>query len=295
VDVSTRTQVFGDDQYLFLIEVRNDGTPSNGRALRARDGVSVQVPDFAELYKRKLRTVGRDLLLSESDAQGGLVLRLHDLLTGKDRWRKTFTPKSLLLIADDAHGAGVVEPGNGGKVTVVDLPSGREVLAAKVDPKHLDKVNEARLFSDGRQFYLALNRPADPPPGVNFWMNSALGMRRVPVNGWLYTFDRATGAVRWVVEVPHQQLIVDQLRDMPALVFVTHYNRANPGPRPTQHTGVKAIDKEKSKLVLDKTYQSVNNQNYYFSAVNTNPKAGQVELVSYSMKIIIEPAEGNKP
>jgi hypothetical protein len=42
-------------------------------------------------------------------------------------------------------------------------------------------------------------------------------------------------------------------------------------------------------LVLDKTYQSYNNQNYYFSAINTNPKAGQVELVSYSMKIVIGP------
>src|SRR2546430_9341341 len=50
-DVSSHTEVFGDNQYLFLVETSN-GTANNGsgRALRVHDCTPVKVPDFAALY-----------------------------------------------------------------------------------------------------------------------------------------------------------------------------------------------------------------------------------------------------
>ena len=70
-DLSPQTQIFGDDKHVYLVEVRENGTVGTGRALRAQDGVSVNVPDFAPLYKQRLRTLGRNLLLTETDAAGG--------------------------------------------------------------------------------------------------------------------------------------------------------------------------------------------------------------------------------
>ena len=43
-----------------------------------------QAPDFGGLYQKRIRQVGRNLLLSETDAKGQLVFRLYDVLTGKD-------------------------------------------------------------------------------------------------------------------------------------------------------------------------------------------------------------------
>src|SRR5262249_47209988 len=69
-DVRPNVQVFGDAEYVYLVELGTDGTPSTTRAVRASDGVSVPVPGFAELYdpKKRLRTLGRQLLVFDENA-----------------------------------------------------------------------------------------------------------------------------------------------------------------------------------------------------------------------------------
>src|SRR5207244_2211059 len=75
--VSTRTDLFGDDQYSFLVDVNADGQPSSAaRAIRAADGVAIPLPDFSEPYQRKLRVAGRTILTRDETPQGDLVLRL---------------------------------------------------------------------------------------------------------------------------------------------------------------------------------------------------------------------------
>src|SRR5262249_55237561 len=44
-DIPARTQIFGDDHNVYLIEVRGDGNAGVGRALRGQDGAPVEVPD----------------------------------------------------------------------------------------------------------------------------------------------------------------------------------------------------------------------------------------------------------
>jgi len=49
-----------------------------------------------------------------------------------------------------------VEPGNDGKVTVVDLRTRKEVLVTHIIPKELEKVQDVRLLADAMHFYLSL-------------------------------------------------------------------------------------------------------------------------------------------
>src|SRR5262249_21181808 len=72
-DVTSRSHIFGDDRHLFIVDMNSDGTTGAARALRAYDGVSVQVPDFSALYQRRIRVLGRNLLLTDTDPQGKLT------------------------------------------------------------------------------------------------------------------------------------------------------------------------------------------------------------------------------
>src|SRR5439155_24956629 len=184
-DVSAHTEVFGDNQYLFLVD-KSNGTAitGSGRALRAHDGDPVAVPDFAALFQRRLAIVGRNLLLSEHEPSG-MTLRLYDVLTGKDLWKKTFASNSLALKSEDPDLVGVVEPGNEGKVTVVDLRTYKEVLITHLKPEDIEKVQEIHFLADRDYFYLTIAKQANPQENRlgGFYPGVTNGIRSIPVNG----------------------------------------------------------------------------------------------------------------
>src|SRR5205823_3241945 len=142
---------------------------------------------------------GRRLLLSETGERNEVVLRLYDVLTGKDLWKQSFAPGSTRLRSEDEGLAGVVEPD--GTVRVVNLDTAREVLKSKMDPKHLEKVQSVHLLADPWNIYVACNGPVDPNlmpwGGVQTNLLVGSGLRGLPVNGQVYAFGRATGKLRW--------------------------------------------------------------------------------------------------
>src|SRR5262249_21192556 len=150
-------ELFGDAQHVFYSEIRHDGF-GPGRALRAQDGVSVPLPEFAGLLPKRLRVHDGALLVSDAGADG-LRLRLYDVASGKDLWEGSFPVKSLVLKSEDRDLAGVVAPD--GTLTVVDLAARREMLRSRVDPADLDKVNEGLLLKDAGLCYVILNRPPE--------------------------------------------------------------------------------------------------------------------------------------
>jgi outer membrane protein assembly factor BamB len=290
-DVPVSSQVFGDEDHLYVVEMRPDGTPSGCRALRAADGVAVDVPDFAALYQRRQRLVGRNLLLWETAADGGMVLRLYDVHTGKDLVNRKFSRGAMLMHSQDPALAGVVEPSAGGKVTAVDLTTNQDVLVTRVEPADVDKAQEIHLLQDAQQFYVAVHRPADVqanPWGNSYWANVSNGMRWLMVNGKVYAFERKTGKMRWWAQVPNQMLVLDQFQDMPMLLFTAQYNKGiNPGGvgmrQASQHfAAVKSIDRRTGKLIFDSEYPQPHQQ---FYALQANLQAGTIDLASYNLRI----------
>src|SRR5262245_21544757 len=80
-DIAYRTQVFGDDRFVYLVEWpdANSNRKPTTRAVRAHDGVSTPVTDFGALYQKRLGIVGRCLLLFEDSTAGGKMIRLYDV------------------------------------------------------------------------------------------------------------------------------------------------------------------------------------------------------------------------
>src|SRR5205085_1360672 len=116
-DLSADTQIFGDDENIYLIDVHKDNSITNGRAVRGRDGTTLNVRDFASEYRHRQRLVGGRLFLSEHEPTGGMILRLYDIPGGKDVWKKVVPPSAVVLNVEDAELAGFVEPN--GKLTVI--------------------------------------------------------------------------------------------------------------------------------------------------------------------------------
>src|SRR5207302_222219 len=122
------------------------------------------------------------------------ALRLYDVPTGKDVWKKQCAAGAVVVRCEDPHLGGVLEPD--GSLTVLDLRTARPVLRARLDTKDIDKAQGATLLEDRTQWYLAVNGPRDV--AVNPWggaisnFQPGSGYRCVPVNGKVFAFDRAT-------------------------------------------------------------------------------------------------------
>jgi hypothetical protein len=247
--------------------------------LRAQDGVTVPVPDFGSLYVRRVRTLGRCLLLHEDDPQGGKVLRLYDVQTGADIWRKSFSAGSLVIRSEDTGFTGVLEKDQ--SVTFLDARSGRVLFQSIVQAEHAQKLQSAALVTDRDHFYLALSRA--PENGLSWDSSAGSGMRSLTLNGPLYAFQRASGKLAWVCDfLPHQALLLEQLQDLPLLLFTASYHKmgAN-GNLERQGVRVTGVDKRTGKLLYDKEF----NPGLAFQTLRADPQAGVIELVRNDVKI----------
>jgi outer membrane protein assembly factor BamB len=286
VDLSKDTQVFGDDEYVYLVDVKEDNRVSSPRALRGRDGAVVEVPDFGDAFLRRKAILGGQLLVSDVDPTGGLVLRLYDIPSGTDLWRKNLPPNAVLLRTTEPDLTGFVEPG--GRLTVVDLKAQREVFHANVRPGDLDQVTAGWLLRDKLWYYAILNRPAEQAPGnlQGPWAN-VYSLQTELVNGTVYSFNRSTDKLEWYLPVPHQMILLEQFQELPVVIFTARYNkRVNDVGNLTPATGNLSIDKRTGKRVLNEelisTAQLPQTQ---FHALRIDRQAGTIDLVSTHMTL----------
>lgn len=63
-------ELFGDCGHVFIVDLNESGAVRSLRAFRAGDGAAVPVPDAADSYARKVRVLGRCLLVSDG-VEGG--------------------------------------------------------------------------------------------------------------------------------------------------------------------------------------------------------------------------------
>jgi outer membrane protein assembly factor BamB/tetratricopeptide (TPR) repeat protein len=287
-EVPSGGYLFGDANYVFVVDRGESGAASNVRAVRASDGVTVKVPDFTHLFhpSRRLRTVGRNLLLFDDDPKGGKALRLYDVPTGKDVWRETFAIGSMPVRSHDPSLAGVVEPN--GTVTIVDVNAQKTVLKTRGGalgaeyPVEINGLQDIQLVVDRERYYLILNKP--PDPGVNVmsgFQNN--GIRSTRVQGKVFAFDKATGELEWFLDnLKNDFLVLEQFEDLPILIFATWVNRFAGNGNERQTVKVEGYDKRTAKLITDSKW-SFGPQ--FFFGLTVDPKAGVIELIRHDLKV----------
>ncbi len=229
-----------------------------------------------------------------------MSLRIYDVLQGKDLWKQSFPANSIVLQSEDPRLAGVVEPN--GTVRIIDVQTQKEVLNKPLaTPKHIAGAQSVTLVSDQDAFYLAINGPADPnivqmPVWVaggivrneggaqsNLMANS--GLRSVPVNGMLYSFDRKTGDKNWYNPVRNQYLVVSMFDELPIVILTTRYMRfTGNGPARGQEQVCegRATLKRTGLLCWDDDRVP---WGMYFHALSMDHRTGKVELTGANLKV----------
>ncbi len=298
-DVAPHTELFADDQFVYVVEFNGDGTPSLGRVFRAADGVTFRdAPNFAPQYEKRVHAPGRTLLLSEKNPAGGLTLRLYDIVAGRDVWSQSFAARSLVLQSEDPNLAGVVELD--GTVHVFDLTSRQEILHTEkgfdflnrktgIDPASLANVQQVSLLADSRMIYLACNGPPDPKLAAfgGVWTNlmPGTGLRALPVNGRVYAYDRARGEFKHYVQAANQMLVLERFTELPVLIFTAKYQTMAGGrPAVDQKATVLVADKRNGKTLLGPLEQNFQQ----FHALTVDERARTIEMTATDLRVLIQ-------
>ena len=283
-NMSPRTNMVGDGEFVFLYDVNPDGGVSPVRCYRAADGVEVTVPDSSNSFTniKRAKFFGRKVLAFD-DESGKKSVRLYDLFTGKDLWKRDLGADGWMLRSEDDAYTGYVTAA--GDVVVVSATDGKDVFKAKLDAakmgKHLEKVHEAMLFADGERFFVMLNKPHEGPGRGGYQPAFTQAIRSLRVNGTMYAFERATGKRLWYTDeqLEDQNIALEQFADLPVVFAANMYQKfAANGNFEGQFMKFVALDKATGKLKFAK--QGVNQGQYY--SVLTDPKAGTVEILNYS-------------
>lgn len=294
-NVSAHVQLMGDDNYVFVFESNADGGVTSARAVRASDGVEVQIQDSAQVFSnlKKSKTAGRRVLVLDEKSEKKSI-RLYDILTGKDDWKKEIEGSAFLLRCEDPNLTGYVS--DKGDVAIFGVKDGKEIFSGKLDAKkmagQLDKVEACVLLADRDRFFVVLNRQIDPNARNNNMLAVTPGMRTLHVNGTIYCFDRQTKKRLWYSDeqFEHQQIVLDQFQDLPIVLGAHYYNRINNGVFEGNHFKVVAIDKATGRTLFRKEVTP----NGPFHALSADPKTGTIELIRSDLRIKFSP-EDNKP
>jgi hypothetical protein len=289
-DVNSRAHVFGDEHNIYVVGMGENNKPTGSRVFRAYDGVSVKVPEFSNVYENRLRVMGRHILSTSVDAKNVLTMRVYDVLEGKDVWKKEFPQGSIVMESEDPRLAGVVEPA--GIVRVLDVQTQKEVLTAQlVDPKHISSPRSVHLLADPDSLFVAVNGQLDNNKiNQDFYpsLQPGLGLRSIPVNGYLYAFDRKDGSLKWYNLVEHEHLVLSQFEDLPVLFFTSRYAKwvGNlPFRNVVNVTTARAMAKHTGKLCYLPDPDLPYGMNFH--DVKMDHRSGKVEVTGYQVKVTI--------
>ncbi|MHB1424066.1 MAG: outer membrane protein assembly factor BamB family protein [Gemmataceae bacterium] len=307
MDIAPRNFLFTDEDYVFIVELDNQNTPISTRILRAADGFSVKAPDFTALFAKRLQILGRYLLLSDSSPTNGVALRLYDMAAGQDVWKQSYPARSIVARGDEASLAGVVEPN--GKVHVIDLRARKEVMTgALFDPaRELENVQGFHLLSDRKYYYFASQMAEKGGTQVASAVFTQMGMRTLPVSGYIHAFERGSGNFAWNSRIPEpQNLLLEQFQDLPLIFLAAKLfegqNQAAMGMPGRMVAGwnhilkVTSIHKNSGKAIFDEKMSATksNNTDTNFFGVRVDPRANTVELLSQHLKITHYPVPDDR-
>ena len=292
-NVSSRVQLMGDENYVFVFESNAEGGVTSARAVRSADGVEIQVQDSSQIFSnlKRSKTAGRRVLVLDEKGDKK-SMRLYDILTGKDDWTKEISGNAIMLRCDDPNLTGYVS--DKGEVAIFSVKDGKEVFSSKLDPKklteHMDKVDSAVLLVDRERFFIVLNRPIENNANFNFNPSVTPGIRTLRINGHMYCFDRATKKRLWYTDeqFENQQIVLDQFQDMPVVLGAHWFNQINNGAFVGNTLRIVALDKRTGLALFRKEVQP----NQPFHALNVDPRNGTVELLRADLKIRFSPDDG---
>jgi outer membrane protein assembly factor BamB len=307
MDVHQGTRIFGDEEYIFLVEAGEGGGLGGGRVLRANDGVMLdKIDDFGPIYQNRVAVHGRRILAA-MPGKNNLTLRLYDIITGKDIWSKAFDAASMVLKTDDPAFTGVID--GKGIVVVLDAVTGKEIatcnaVQGRITAADVKGLHDPLLLADADRFYVALNKADSGKVAAGqLHSNFSNGVRCQMVNGYVTAFHRKDGEKKtagevkafkkgdmvWHSQTPllNQMVIVEQFEQLPVLLFSARsMEQFNGGMGMRWQSSTVSLDRRTGKFIYDSSLETgvVNNNNGIpqFFAFIVDHRAGTINMIGYN-------------
>jgi hypothetical protein len=292
--IPTRTHLYGDARYIVLVETDPLKKPVSTKLLRAVDGIPVEgSPDSGRVLAlaKSYQIIGKNALLVEGTADQPRSVRLYDLATGKDIWKKEYDSKAVPIKTLGQEFCGYIKAN--GDAEILETRTGRVVITLKIDAKNLvadvKPCIAGQLFIDADRFYLILDR--DPGiPSTNGSTRQPVynnTIRTTPVNGPLYAFDKLSGKRLWSYGdglglLENQMLILEQFSELPVIMI------AGPMQNQTRQFTypVVILEKARGRIIFERPIQYNGN---FFHNINVDAKNGTIQLNRFDMQIRISP------
>jgi len=279
-DCARLSDLFGDDELLLVTPPQSNEAAVlsvlDGRVLESRP-----VPPL----KDRLSTVGRRVVTWQTGAEKAR-LALRDPCTGKTLWQREFDSKAQPWLVDGGEAA-VLDPQ--GRLAVVALSSGSDVLRCQVDP--LPALEGIAVLRSSSNYVLVANTAGRS----NSHAEVQLAAGEMPVGGRVYGLDRGTGERLWSIDVADQGLRLDQPADLPVLTFVGS-GQMMTGDDVHGYSRLLCLDRRSGRVLHTK---STSDNVPTFFEIRSDPQKGRVEIHTYLAAITFtfteESANGAKP
>ena len=258
-DVPPGSDLFGDDEYLFVLSPELE----EAMLLRTADGALLGTRKVPRLMDRKrlpngerkrtyahlenycLATLGRQLLLWWPEGNQR-VLTLVDPLDGRDIWPGQMFPANAHTCVLSDRLVGVMQPDDG-RFMLKSLPDGQTLIDVKLEPE--PTLIDITLLADDDQYYLltrgSIGRGISPKH-----IQSLPNCDPKPIiQGRLYAFDKQ-GKLRWPrpAIIESQFLLLNQPARLPLLSFACQTYEQDRDGTSRQIMSLMSIDKRNGRV-----------------------------------------------
>lgn len=260
---------------------------SKAEAYRSSDGKLLKIERLGSILANALQLRGDSALLLEQGPTfqfltSRTTIRLHQPLTGEDRWKAEFPSKSLVSALDDDELL-VVPPD--GKVERVEIASGKRTPLEPINFNTLKgRRTESFAMIDDDHIYFIAN--VQDTTGMHHYGESLPSVR---ANGAIFAWNRSDGKLAWRQDVKNQNLVIDRFHSSPVLLFVSRSWKQK-GNLNYGTLSIQAIHKKSGKVLHNTTTPSMFTG---FHSLEVNYSEPSIELKSYNLRMRLVPT--NEP
>jgi outer membrane protein assembly factor BamB len=262
---------------------------TQAEAYRASDGKALKIDDLGTMLGNAIQMRGDSILLLEAGSSTRFwsltapktVLRLHQPLSGEDRWKVEFPPNALVTQLDENE---LLVVPRDGKAERIDVASGKRTALEPIvaDDMKGRRIESYGLTDDDRIYFVANVMDST---GFHHYGESLPSVR---ANGIIIAWNRSDGKIAWRQEVKNQNLVVDRFRSVPVMLFVTR-SWQQKGNVSFGTLSVQAIHKQTGKILHNSTSPSMYSG---FHSLDVNLSEPSIELKSYNLRMRLVPTNG---
>lgn len=279
--IITSCRHFGDADHV-IVKTTNNPYGNRYLVLSGQSGEVLRTfkmdPNEASVF-----TFERYSLTLSPDADNQRLLRLRDLATEKEVWRKVLSESTTYTLGQ-GNDIAMVSPE--GTISLFDLRTGETKVEVQGEA-HTD-ISNMLLLRNSRQYLLFVRLKYKAKAGITY---SSL-YSSYPFYGVVYSIDRKTGQMMWTLPVEVQGVDLLQFFELPVLTFAVRKIQRSTS-QPGTLVDLQVVDLRTGEIALKETTRS--NRQRIWIVSDVDQKSIVIEPFQIRLSFEEPPIAAKKP